>query len=626
MAHITKFKISNFRGIESATISLAERIHTPIVTLIGLNESGKTTILEALSHFSTGDPIVSKIFEEKSEQGEALTLVPISKKANFTGAVAITATVTLQDADIRHFQSIASDEFDVQLDDAPLREPFEVKKVYTFKDGNFTSSEARNIWTISIKTKTPKAKKFTNEVRKRDETSLNSRIWQELLKRLPSISYFPTFLVSLPARIYLCPHEGELDTNRYYRSVLQDVLDSLGEGLTLDTHVAQRIRDFKANEKSPNWFSIFWGTPAKGQVSSVIQKLSNAMGREIIGSWSKIFHKSTSAKSVNLEWNIDTEKGDLPYISILISDGESEYALHERSLGFRWFFSFLLFTRFKQAKGRETLFLFDEPAANLHARAQGELLQSFERIQEEGHKIIYSTHSHHMINPAWLSGAYIIENKAIDYDKDLAIDALTPGKTNITATSYRTFVSQSPDRVSYYQPVMEKLDYINPSVIPTKPMVITEGISDYHALSTTFREQSANLSFELLPGLGAEASGPLISFLIAMGRPFVILLDDDKAGRKAADAYRNKWILSDEVATLADIDPDYKGKKLETLISGDTHKVICLHLGKKGELASKREIGAYFAEMAYSGQSRKLSSDTKRSFEAILAWLDRRFR
>jgi AAA15 family ATPase/GTPase len=45
----TEFRFKNFKGIESMTLKLAG----PVTTLIGLNESGKTTILEAIFCFPT---------------------------------------------------------------------------------------------------------------------------------------------------------------------------------------------------------------------------------------------------------------------------------------------------------------------------------------------------------------------------------------------------------------------------------------------------------------------------------------------------------------------------------------------------------------------------------------------
>lgn len=627
MATITKFTLKNFKGIEETEITLLGRVSTPIVTLVGLNESGKTTILEALSHFVSGDPVIAKIFEGTRASTEALSLIPIHKKANFTGSIEISAVVALDEDDIRVFSNIARSKFNLDLDTDRFSNPLTLAKQYIFEDGNLNSESSGNTWSLDLYTKSKRATKFKKYQRPDEGQDLYRLVWRSLLRRLPSISYFPTFLVDLPPRIYLTEHEGETATNRHYRSVFQDVLDSLDEDLDLETHVAQRIVDFRRAEENPNWISVFWGTPGKGQVTSVIQKISNAVSKEIIGSWNKIFHRPTSAKSISLDWNIDTEKNDLPYATIQISDGESQFALHERSLGFRWFFSFLLFTRFKQSTNRETIFLFDEPAANLHARAQSELLQSFDKIIEGGHKVIYSTHSHHMINPLWLSGAYIIENKAIDYDKEDDIAELSNRQTNISANPYRAFVSQFPERVSYYQPVLERLGYINPKIMPVKPVVITEGISDFHAFSAICKSELEDAKFEFVPGLGAGASGPLISFLIASGKPFVVLLDDDRAGRREVENYRNKWCLNeDTVFTVMALDAAFKNTKLETLLSKDTHKIICDFFSKSADTASKKEIGIYFSEKNYTTlEAQDCSAETRKAIRKMVKKLDERF-
>ena len=47
-----KFRIQNFKGIEDTTLNLNQVPSANIFTLIGLNESGKTTVLEALNFWS----------------------------------------------------------------------------------------------------------------------------------------------------------------------------------------------------------------------------------------------------------------------------------------------------------------------------------------------------------------------------------------------------------------------------------------------------------------------------------------------------------------------------------------------------------------------------------------------
>ena len=353
-------------------------------------------------------------------------------------------------------------------------------------------------------------------------------------------------------------------------------------------------------------------------VDSVFQKISSAISEEVIGSWQRVFSRPIAAKFINLDWNIDMDKGGIPYIAISISDGASLYALHERSLGFRWFFLFLLFTRFKGDSTRPTLFLFDEPAANLHARAQIELLKSFDKILEGGNRIIYSTHSSHMISPSWIPATHIVMNSAIDYDDDDQLINFSSPPTAIDVVAYRQFVSDNPDRSSYFQPILERLEYISPQIIPVGPVILTEGISDFHAFSFYSSEMFEEHGISLLPGLGDKGHDVQISSLIGKGVKFIIVLDDDESGLEGAKRYRDKWHLSEgQVATLGELVDSAKGLKLETLISKETRQNIVKHFGKSGATPSKKEVGLYFSE-AHAGLIGQKSKDTVHLVKEIL--------
>lgn len=624
MPRIQSLSLKNYKGIRQVVIDLVDRASCPVITLIGLNESGKTTILEGLSHFVTGNKSVSSLFEGIHSQASGVGLIPVHRKAAFTSDIEISGMIQLDESDIAKVKELARS-FKLVVDIDELRKPFAVTKKLKFQDSVLKSTT--NYWSFSLLAKTDRGTKFKEYSRPKDDKAPD--LWLKMVRQLendlPQISYFPTFLVDMPGRIYLREHEGERAVNRHYRYVFQDILDSLDENLSLERHVCQRIEAFRKKETSPNWFSLFFGGADKAPIDSVFQKISNAVTREVLGSWQRIFQRAISAKSIFVEWNIDTEKGDLPYASFHVSDGESRYAISERSLGFRWFFSFLLFTAFKQARNRATIFIFDEPAANLHAKAQAELMTSFSRIASDGNQIIYSTHSHHMINPRWLSGAYIVENTALDYDSGDTF-GLTSKPTDIKITKYRDFVSQHPTRSSYFQPVVEKLEYASPEIIGVEPFVIVEGISDYYALRLAAQVGSANLRFRLLPGVGAGSCGPLISLLLGRGDRFIMLLDDDKAGKKEAERYKSEWFLSeDSVFTLAAIDDGFAGKQIEGFLDSETLKIIQDRLRMSGK-PSKKQIGWYLAEMCAAGADRGcLSSNTLASLTKVLSCLETKF-
>lgn len=622
MATITSFSIENFKGAAKATIKFSNRISTPVVTLIGLNESGKTTILEALSYFVSGDNAVSSLFKG-SAPASIDSLIPIHKKAAFTGDILINANVIFSAADKAAVVSMAA-KHNIDIEYASLPDETTVSRSYEFNDSVLTKSW--NLWQIDFKAKMKAARRFrTVNVGSSDFGELN--LWdlvaETLSETLPRIAYFPTFLVDLPKKIYLREHEKEAAVNRYYRLVLQDVLDSLDEGLSLEKHVCDRIEAFRIKDATPNWFSILFGGPSKGPIDAVFQRISDAVTKEVLGSWENIFSRKIAAKSIIVEWHIDTEKDNMPYATFSITDGASKYAIDQRSLGFRWFFSFLLFTTFKQKADRPTIFVFDEPAANLHAKAQAELLKSFSRITTGEHKVVYSTHSHHMINPHWLSGSYIVENTAIDHDADDSF-GLTTQPTNIIATSYREFVAKNPTRTSYFQPVIEQLEFITPELLGSDPFLVVEGITDYYALSFLYRKQGRK-GFALMPGLGAGASGPLISSMMGRGERFTILLDDDTAGRVAAKRYKEQWFLTgSEIMTLVDVNPKFSGTSLENLLSKDTKSAIAQKIGKSKP--TKKEIGWYLAELCADASAPNLfDQETCDNLNSILDFTQKNF-
>lgn len=71
--------------------------------------------------------------------------------------------------------------------------------------------------------------------------------------------------------------------------------------------------------------------------------------------------------------------------------------LRNRSKGFNWFFSFLVwFSKIQNEDSSNFILLLDEPGLNLHASAQEDLLRFIEDLSED-YQIIYTTHSPFMI-------------------------------------------------------------------------------------------------------------------------------------------------------------------------------------------------------------------------------------
>ncbi|MCR5581544.1 MAG: AAA family ATPase [Pseudobutyrivibrio sp.] len=87
------------------------------------------------------------------------------------------------------------------------------------------------------------------------------------------------------------------------------------------------------------------------------------------------------------------------YIDIRIHDRKNMISLpfEKRSKGFKWFFSFFVwFMAVQKEHAANFIFLLDEPGINLHEEAQDDLMNLMKDISEDA-QIIFSTHSPYMI-------------------------------------------------------------------------------------------------------------------------------------------------------------------------------------------------------------------------------------
>lgn len=82
----------------------------------------------------------------------------------------------------------------------------------------------------------------------------------------------------------------------------------------------------------------------------------------------------------------------------------------ERSKGFVWFFSFLAY--FSELKDKECslILLLDEPGLSLHAKAQNDLLRFIDERLAPDYQVVYTTHSPFMVNPSKLQRVRTVQD------------------------------------------------------------------------------------------------------------------------------------------------------------------------------------------------------------------------
>ncbi len=616
MTKVLGFRIENFKGIQKVAISV-EGGKSPgrFVSLVGLNESGKTSIIEAISVSILEDSKSSELRKAIDSPTDFSRIVPKHKNAGFTGFSEIMVKIdfTGHDDTLNAVKKIIEDANLKLVDD--INPVMEISKLINFEDSDFKS--VRSTWGFVPKVVQAKS-------RKQPSTTLfkkNEKAWraciEEFKKALPQVIYFPTFLVDMPKRIYIEGDYGIIDA--HYRQIISDVMNGLSTPLNLKAHIIDRALLHKA--ATSGYSSSLRSSKEGDRINDTVQAIAAELNRVVFGAWHEIFEKPVKDRSIVIEWHIDEKQDNHIYLEMYILAGNHRYSLSERSLGFRWFFSFLLFSQFQRSRAdkKKIIFLFDEPASHLHPKAQERLLGSFTKIADPNHIIIYSTHSHYLLNPLWLEQTYVVSNSAIDDNSDDTGISKIDSKVTISATPYKTFVSANPGKSTYYQPVLDVLDYSSHGLDIKSPLIILEGKYDYYPFMYFIKSLGYEDKIRVIPSVGAGGMSALIGILKAWFVKFVIILDDDAAGRKEKGKYKNDLLLSsNQVVTLDEIDPSYANMEFEDIFTDEVRDASRQAGYHKNNLVGKENLYSYFLDLMNDPLDISSFAETEKNFKNIL--------
>lgn len=95
---LVNFEVKKFKGIGNLKISFNSTPNNEVYTLVGINESGKTTILEALNYYEYNDEKeLNKISNAMLPSHE--DIIPIKSRSNFNDDIIIKAIHKLDNDD-----------------------------------------------------------------------------------------------------------------------------------------------------------------------------------------------------------------------------------------------------------------------------------------------------------------------------------------------------------------------------------------------------------------------------------------------------------------------------------------------------------------------------------------------
>ena len=622
----TKFEIENFKGIQHAEIDFGTSGTAKVFSLVGLNESGKTTVLEAIHSFAPDGDASTVVGNERDISEQRRLAVPRSKIADFTGNVSITAHILLDEGDREKIVSYLTRKYSLRADPSSIPDSFTYKRYSNYENGDLEGSYYDTNFDLLIKS--GQQRKF--RAPKSDE---EASIASALRSLMPSIAYFPSFVFDFPERIFLSSRPAGAK-NQFYRRLFQDILDFGERSHTIREHIVSRVRKEKYQVEWVSFLPEFKKSNEKQQIDQVIDHAARTVTGVVYKKWNEIFGEGVGNKEIIIDWDVDqgkkidvdtkrlvdTDEHDI-YVEFQVKDGPDRFSIGTRSLGFRWFFSFLLFTQFRANRNsdKSVVFLLDEPASNLHASAQQKLVESFPEIVGDRHMLIYSTHSHYMIEPTWLEQAYIVQNEPTLVGAEM-IDAATldDSSVNVRVTPYRRFLGEHPASASYFQPIIDRLSVVPSKFDLDKVGIIVEGKSDYYIFEY-FKWHLKLDAPALYPSRGAGTLSALIALLRGWGLPIRIVLDSDKAGEKEMRQYKEEFFLSEEeISLLGDHEANYK--EIEDVFSNLDKTALGALVGK--QTVSKKDILALVQEHLASQKKLPIEQETLNRMNQLLTVLD----
>lgn len=280
------------------------------------------------------------------------------------------------------------------------------------------------------------------------------------------------------------------------------------------------------------------------------QGVSSRITREIFAYWSQNKH-------LKVETRYDMAKpGDEPpfnsgYIfstRIENTRHDSKVSFDDRSTGFVWFFSFLIWFNKLQRENRNLIVLLDEPGLTLHGKAQGDLIRFFKDKITSKYQLIYTTHSPFMLDFADILSARTVEDTTGPNDEILG-----------TKVGSRVL---SKDKDTIF-PLQAAFGYdITQSLFIGKNTLLVEGPSDilYLQFFSRLLEKKGRVSLSrnwtICPTGGIDKIQSFVSLFGGNALNVASLTDYHEGDKKKVERLKSTGIMSNNHILLAS---DYTG-------------------------------------------------------------------
>lgn len=520
---LSKVTIKNFLSIKNEQTI---KINKDITSIIGKNESGKSTVLKAINKLNgikievdeknvelkNQDSYIKGLFildkqeidiiNEKYEEENDLCFYTLpNDKGNLYFEILIKDTgntkyYTLYYLDEqKNYVSINKEFYSRRIFDY-------IKSISKMYELNKEQDEALNkiyklseegikncIENVLIKLDFPE--ELMNELNRVSE-QINSKMWIDLLPAYEFI-YFSSFDSILKDNVLF----DDLETNQQAKNILkisgidiEELQDAYEDG------DEQALEDLQT------------------QCIEIVSK-----------KFKEIFQQTDT--DFKIKTRFGSAKKDISFFTQDKTSGSKTISLSKRSDGFRWYLSLYLtlYDYLNNQDDKKYILLLDEPNLYLHPGAQRNLLFNVFKNEFINTQVIYTTHSPYMI----------------DSDNSYSIRIVEKNKESYIFNSPTEYAQKNPKMkdVDTTTPLLTalELNISNSLIVDCNDILITvEGIQDVYILNAMLKITKNTKKFEnvkFISGMSANKIPYLYSYLYGIGYNVYVLVDNDKDGRKA---------------------------------------------------------------------------------------------
>ncbi len=641
---LNKFRIQNYKSIVDTGICYLSQ---DLTIMAGMNESGKSSVLEAIRDFDTDRDIDSDAIRVKEDTGDPLVTLYFRLSNTDIDIICENLELANDNEETLNLKDYLSKN-DIGLT-KDIESNYSIDEQFkNFVRGVFAQNYKK--FYTSVTNYIKKLKSF-EQLANVDFSNINSKgtLWNiyQLTTSIDKIIN-PTKKMSVTdstGKQIIKEVPIECDIEEEIRNSISELLNNIKEA-RISTFGEYYLSTFFKNFKDevikiiPRiiFFSSFEDILEYDVLVSQIQEkqinvdLCNIAGIEIDKLKTLIdneeyqrvsnYLSDKSAKissSFKSEWLQDeivisfTTDKDLMHFGIKEEGDTATYRAEQRSKGFQWFLSFYIKLNAESNKNT-SIILVDEPGLYLHAKAQEDVLHLLEKLSKADEtSVIFTTHSPYLIDVDNLNRVLLVEK---DDRTGTHIVKCHKGAKQDTLT-----------------PIITKMGFnISKANLIKEKNILLEGISDYYYLQAfkkilEYDDILKNVS--MIPSVGASQLPQLAALCVGWGLKYVALFDKDTEGIRNAEIVRKNL---GEFASVSHI-CDEEDCAIEDLFSeNDFNKFILNNIDKykdddtisnskylKGNNIDKVLVAKLFFDSARKIKTRNLEKTTVANFKTLYA-------